>query len=227
MFYPIMIDLEKVNILIVGGGKIASRKAMSLLSYGASIKVISPKFSLELLELAEKTKNGRIYSQNIEKESIYLKIDDKKNICDLEKEKKSLNIEKIDYKDFKENNQLINSNDKSSDIIKDANEEKNTKLAGNICLIEREFNFDDLCDIDLLYLATDDIKLNKEIASYCISNNILVNSVDNHKQSSFINTAFFEEKFDGEDIVISVSSKGKSPKNTKNLKNKLKEYFSK
>lgn len=227
MFYPIMIDLEKVNILIVGGGKIASRKAMSLLSYGASIKVISPKFSLELLELAEKTKNGRIYSQNIEKESIDLKFDDKKNICDLEKEKKSLNIEKIDYKDFKENNQLINSNDKSSDIIKDANEEKNTKLAGNICLIEREFNFDDLCDIDLLYLATDDIKLNKEIASYCISNNILVNSVDNHKQSSFINTAFFEEKFDGEDIVISVSSKGKSPKNTKNLKNKLKEYFSK
>lgn len=227
MFYPIMIDLEKVNILIVGGGKIASRKAMSLLSYGASIKVISPKFSLELLELAEKTKNGIIYSQNIEKESIDLKIDDKKNICDLEKEKKSLNIEKIDYKDFKENNQLINSNDKSSDIIKDANEEKNTKLAGNICLIEREFNFDDLCDIDLLYLATDDIKLNKEIASYCISNNILVNSVDNHKQSSFINTAFFEEKFDGEDIVISVSSKGKSPKNTKNLKNKLKEYFSK
>lgn len=227
MFYPIMIDLEKLNILIVGGGKIASRKAMSLLSYGASIKVISPKFSLELLELAEKTKNGRIYSQNIEKESIDLKFDDKKNICDLEKEKKSLNIEKIDYKDFKENNQLINSNDKSSDIIKDANEEKNTKLAGNICLIEREFNFDDLCDIDLLYLATDDIKLNKEIASYCISNNILVNSVDNHKQSSFINTAFFEEKFDGEDIVISVSSKGKSPKNTKNLKNKLKEYFSK
>lgn len=227
MFYPIMIDLEKVNILIVGGGKIASRKAMSLLSYGASIKVISPKFSLELLELAEKTKNGRIYSQNIEKESIDLKIDDKKNICDLEKEKKSLSIEKRDYEDFKENNQLINSNDKSSDIIKDANEEKNTKLAGNICLIEREFNFDDLCDIDLLYLATDDIKLNKEIASYCISNNILVNSVDNHKQSSFINTAFFEEKFDGEDIVISVSSKGKSPKNTKNLKNKLKEYFSK
>lgn len=227
MFYPIMIDLEKVNILIVGGGKIASRKARSLLRYGASIKVISPKFSLELLELAEKTKDGRIYSQNIEKESIDLKIDDKKNICDLEKEKKSLSIEKRDYEDFKENNQLINSNDKSSDIIKDANEEKNTKLAGNICLIEREFNFDDLCDIDLLYLATDDIKLNKEIASYCISNNILVNSVDNHKQSSFINTAFFEEKFDGEDIVISVSSKGKSPKNTKNLKNKLKEYFSK
>lgn len=227
MFYPIMIDLEKVNILIVGGGKIASRKARSLLRYGASIKVISPKFSLELLELAEKTKNGIIYSQNIEKESIDLKIDDKKNICDLEKEKKSLSIEKRDYEDFKENNQLINSNDKSSDIIKDANEEKNTKLAGNICLIEREFNFDDLCDIDLLYLATDDIKLNKEIASYCISNNILVNSVDNHKQSSFINTAFFEEKFDGEDIVISVSSKGKSPKNTKNLKNKLKEYFSK
>lgn len=227
MFYPIMIDLEKVNILIVGGGKIASRKAMSLLSYGASIKVISPKFSLELLELAEKTKNGRIYSQNIEKESIDLKIDDKKNICDLEKEKKSLSIEKRDYEDFKENNQLINSNDKSSDIIKDANVEKNMKLAGDISLIEREFNFDDLCDIDLLYLATDDIKLNKEIASYCISNNILVNSVDNHKQSSFINTAFFEEKFDGEDIVISVSSKGKSPKNTKNLKNKLKEYFSK
>lgn len=227
MFYPIMIDLEKLNILIVGGGKIASRKARSLLRYGASIKVISPKFSLELLELAEKTKNGRIDSQNIEKESIDLKFDDKKNICDLEKEKKSLSIEKRDYEDFKENNQLINSNDKSSDIIKDANEEKNTKLAGNICLIEREFNFDDLCDIDLLYLATDDIKLNKEIASYCISNNILVNSVDNHKQSSFINTAFFEEKFDGEDIVISVSSKGKSPKNTKNLKNKLKEYFSK
>jgi len=42
-YFPILIDLEKKDILVVGGGKIAYRKIKTLLDYGAAIEVITPE----------------------------------------------------------------------------------------------------------------------------------------------------------------------------------------
>ena len=42
-YFPILINLEKKDILVVGGGKIAYRKIKTLLNYGAAIEVITPE----------------------------------------------------------------------------------------------------------------------------------------------------------------------------------------
>jgi siroheme synthase-like protein len=52
-YYPILINLQRFNCLIVGGGKVAYRKVLSLLKFNADITVISPKISKPILDLAK------------------------------------------------------------------------------------------------------------------------------------------------------------------------------
>lgn len=42
MFYPIMIDINDKDIVVVGGGEVAYSKSVKLLEFGANIKVLSP-----------------------------------------------------------------------------------------------------------------------------------------------------------------------------------------
>ena len=42
--FPLMINLESRNVLIVGGGQVASRRAETLLRCGAVVKAVSPEF---------------------------------------------------------------------------------------------------------------------------------------------------------------------------------------
>ena len=44
-YYPAFIDLRSRECVVIGGGKVAERKALSLLSCGAVLKVISPEFT--------------------------------------------------------------------------------------------------------------------------------------------------------------------------------------
>jgi precorrin-2 dehydrogenase len=55
-FYPILISLERFPCLIVGGGKVAYRKVLSLQEFNAKITVISPKICKPLLDLAKQDK---------------------------------------------------------------------------------------------------------------------------------------------------------------------------
>ena len=43
MFYPVMINLDYFNILVIGGGKVAYRKVSTLLRYGGRVVVLSKK----------------------------------------------------------------------------------------------------------------------------------------------------------------------------------------
>lgn len=47
--YPILVDIKQFSILVVGGGKIATRKVSALIEAGAKPTVISPSFSDTLL----------------------------------------------------------------------------------------------------------------------------------------------------------------------------------
>jgi len=51
-FYPILLNLERLNCLIVGGGKVACRKALSLLKFNTAVTMISPRFCRPILDLA-------------------------------------------------------------------------------------------------------------------------------------------------------------------------------
>ena len=51
MYYPISLDVKEKTALIVGGGAVAERKAETLLSYGAKLRLVSPKLSSGLAEM--------------------------------------------------------------------------------------------------------------------------------------------------------------------------------
>lgn len=43
--YPVMINLKDQKVVVIGGGKVASRKLKTLLDEGARITVVSPKLN--------------------------------------------------------------------------------------------------------------------------------------------------------------------------------------
>lgn len=52
-YYPIYIDLENKPVLVVGGGAVACRKVRTLLDYGASVRIISPRIVPDLKEMID------------------------------------------------------------------------------------------------------------------------------------------------------------------------------
>ena len=51
-YYPVHLDIENRNCLVVGGGGVGTRKVITLINCGAVVTVVSPVVSQELLELA-------------------------------------------------------------------------------------------------------------------------------------------------------------------------------
>lgn len=58
-YYPMFLNIGGKRCVVVGGGRVALRKVMTLLEYGASIEVISPELCPELADLLER---GRIHA---------------------------------------------------------------------------------------------------------------------------------------------------------------------
>ena len=52
--FPLMIDLEGKNVLIVGGGEVAMRRAITLLKCGARVRAVSPVFRDDFPREAER-----------------------------------------------------------------------------------------------------------------------------------------------------------------------------
>ncbi len=49
--FPVFVSIEGKDVLIVGGGKVASRRARVLLEFGAAVTVISPEISRDMRDL--------------------------------------------------------------------------------------------------------------------------------------------------------------------------------
>lgn len=54
MFYPINLNIENMEITIIGGGKVAYRKAMNFLNFDKKITVISKEFIEEFKQIENK-----------------------------------------------------------------------------------------------------------------------------------------------------------------------------
>jgi precorrin-2 dehydrogenase/sirohydrochlorin ferrochelatase len=54
-FYPICLDLTGKSCVVVGGGRVAERKVLGLLSCGAEVSVISPEVTDELARLHDES----------------------------------------------------------------------------------------------------------------------------------------------------------------------------
>jgi precorrin-2 dehydrogenase / sirohydrochlorin ferrochelatase len=47
-YYPIYLDIENRDVVIIGGGNVCARKAETMMKYGARVTVVSPKFTEEI-----------------------------------------------------------------------------------------------------------------------------------------------------------------------------------
>lgn len=52
-YYPVFLDLQGKPVVVVGGGKVAERKALTLLICGARITVVSPALTKKLFHLVQ------------------------------------------------------------------------------------------------------------------------------------------------------------------------------
>jgi precorrin-2 dehydrogenase / sirohydrochlorin ferrochelatase len=50
--YPLLLEGTGLDVLVVGGGRVAHRKAVALLESGATVRVIAPEIGAELREVA-------------------------------------------------------------------------------------------------------------------------------------------------------------------------------
>jgi len=55
-YYPIYIDIESRDVVIVGGGNVCARKAETMMKYGARVTVVAPEFSDEIERWASEGK---------------------------------------------------------------------------------------------------------------------------------------------------------------------------
>lgn len=59
-YFPMFVDLSDKNIVVVGGGNIATRRVKTLLQFTRNITAVAPQTTMELLELG---KTGQVNLQ--------------------------------------------------------------------------------------------------------------------------------------------------------------------
>ena len=70
MFFPLFVNVENKEVLIVGGGKIGGRKAQTLREYGANVTVYSEKVTEEAI-LADK--NIKVVNKNVSYDEVEIR----------------------------------------------------------------------------------------------------------------------------------------------------------
>ncbi len=51
-YYPIFLDIEDRNVVIIGGGNVCARKAETMMKYGGRVTIVSPEFTDEIEQWA-------------------------------------------------------------------------------------------------------------------------------------------------------------------------------
>ncbi|MGZ8811948.1 MAG: precorrin-2 dehydrogenase/sirohydrochlorin ferrochelatase family protein [Thermoanaerobaculia bacterium] len=52
-YYPVYLDIEEREVLIIGGGNVCARKAETMMKYGAHVTIVSPDFTDEIQHWAK------------------------------------------------------------------------------------------------------------------------------------------------------------------------------
>ena len=55
-YYPIYLDIEDRDVVIIGGGSVCARKAETMMKYGARVTIVSPEFTEEIEQWAAEGK---------------------------------------------------------------------------------------------------------------------------------------------------------------------------
>lgn len=93
----------------------------------------------------------------------------------------------------------------------------------NLTIQERRYQPEDLEDVDIVIMATDDSTLNSEVAAICRERRILVNVVDVKKDCGFYFPAIVRQ----DDVVVAVSTGGNSPGLASKIKKEIQKNLRK
>lgn len=187
-YFPFMIELNNERCLIAGGGTVAYRKACSMLEFGAVVTVVSPEFCPELLELAEQMNTPDKYCAATGGD----RKDVTTGVCKTD-------AVTSDCKKCVEIQRMGQDNCGAGENFAD--------YPGHLTLIKRCVQPQDIDDAFVVIMATDDEKVNHEMAELCRQQRILVNVVDVKADCGFYFPAIIKDK----EVVISVSTGGQSP----------------
>ena len=92
---------------------------------------------------------------------------------------------------------------------------------GAIRAIQRDYKSEDLQHAFIAIAATDDAKTNESVAAEARRRGVLVNVVDDPKNSAFIVPSYLKRG----DVIIAVSTSGRSPALARKIRNKLESDF--
>ena len=92
-----------------------------------------------------------------------------------------------------------------------------------LTLIQRKVGASDIEDAFVVIMATDDVKVNHDMAELCRQKKILVNVVDVKDECGFYFPAIIKDK----EVVISVSTGGQSPVLAGTIKRKIASHLDK
>jgi precorrin-2 dehydrogenase / sirohydrochlorin ferrochelatase len=107
-------------------------------------------------------------------------------------------------------------------ISKDLTPELKSLLEkGDIKLLGDEFDESFIKDAFLLIVATNDKTLNRKVSSIAREKNILVNTVDQPEECSFIVPSIIKR----DDLIVAISTSGKSPALAKRIRETLEGQF--
>ncbi|MGF6375638.1 precorrin-2 dehydrogenase/sirohydrochlorin ferrochelatase [Clostridiales Family XIII bacterium PM5-7] len=83
-FFPIFMDSEKKNVIVFGGGKIATRRVKTLADFDFTIKVVSPELSEELQRLVSEQRikyvAERYHERHIPRNHLVLACTNERNV---------------------------------------------------------------------------------------------------------------------------------------------------
>jgi len=145
-YYPVNLDVRNRHCLVVGGGAVGTRKALTLIKCGADVTVVGPEADAELLELEK---------------------------------------------------------------------------AGEVRLKKKKYESSDLKGAFLVFVATDDARLNQNIHADARQQNVLCNIADCPEKCDFILPSVISRG----DLTITVSTAGKSPALSRKLRIELEQQF--
>ncbi|MCF0145632.1 MAG: bifunctional precorrin-2 dehydrogenase/sirohydrochlorin ferrochelatase [Eubacterium sp.] len=189
-YFPMFVDLEKKNCLIVGGGEVAYRKLKVLREFGAIVTVAAPEicdaicseFGADKSVILMKTEHSDHDTYECTDKKIFRYTD------------RNAGIPTTRYTD--------KYTDGKTDNASNGGMNKDTGMD-----TDRDIYF-------LVVAATDSSEMNHRISVYYRSRGIMVNAVDQSEDCSFIFPSYVKEG----DLTAAFSSGGKSPLLTQMLR---------
>jgi precorrin-2 dehydrogenase/sirohydrochlorin ferrochelatase len=83
-YYPIFLDIEDRDVVIIGGGPVCERKAETMMKYGARVTVVAPEFTEQITQWAKagalKTRKKKYDATDLDGASIVIASTDDESV---------------------------------------------------------------------------------------------------------------------------------------------------